>query len=308
MLVGTPPQPQTLKLDTGSSDVRVNLYTYNFCQTGVCWPNGQFDPDSSHSLVPVNHDFKITYASGETIKGDYVTDSLSLAGQRLAEVQIGLGTESTLPEGIFGIGYGLMQDGALDLNGQQVREPPPSIFNLLLEIRAINTKAFSLWHDSSSSGNLLLGGVDIEKFAGDLITIPIRQVSGKYIAFLIILDDVKFSHLPKSGGSPAPNKKRRRNPDSTIVAVDSGSQTSFFPNDLTFKIWDAMDAKFGGGYGHPEIDCALAQSKATMDLIFGSITIPIPVSALIFRADGNPIYAWWEFRRAPQSPTQAWVF
>lgn len=283
MLVGTPPQLVGLTFDTGSSDIWVNLYGSQLCETGVCVPDGEFDPSRSQSIHPVNHEFALTYEDGSQAMGDYVTDSIGFAHQTLENVQIGLATKSALARGTFGIGYGLNQAGVTK-DGTQLREPHATIFDLLLKRESIKIKAVSFWQDDLSSGQVLFGGIDTAKFDGDLITLPIVKQAGKYIQLWVTLTDIKFSDGTKSQGQKS-NPKR----PSTIALVDTGSQSTYFPAPLAYEIWSLLEIKPGeiGHNGFPRIDCAVAQSAATVDLIFGSATIPIPLSALIRSISGG---------------------
>ncbi len=107
--LGTPPQRLRMHLDTGSSDLWCNSPQSNLCSSRFrnCAVSGTYDSTASSTYKLVNHGFNISYVDGTGAVGDYVTDTLDIGGQTITDFQFGVGTRSSSPEGVLGIGYAL---------------------------------------------------------------------------------------------------------------------------------------------------------------------------------------------------------
>ena len=71
--IGTPPQDFRLHIDTGSSDLWVNVATSQFCedtQQNDCSISGTYAPNSSSTYEYVNSLFNISYVDGSGSAGD----------------------------------------------------------------------------------------------------------------------------------------------------------------------------------------------------------------------------------------------
>lgn len=93
--VGTPGQPVTLALDTGSSDTWVNVASSAFCsqKSEPCKPFGTYDHSKSSTYKFLDHNFDNTYGGGSQtnqIKGDYITETVKFGGATLKNFQIGV--------------------------------------------------------------------------------------------------------------------------------------------------------------------------------------------------------------------------
>lgn len=281
VLIGTPPQPVTLLIDTGSTDIVVNVYTSKFCQTATCYLNGLFDPTSSTTKAPVNHQFEIAYEDGSTASGDFITDVFRIGQQRVDNVQIGLALESNRDSGILGIGYALNEANVIQ-DGKQMQDPYPTLFERLVSSKLIKIMASSIWWDNSNSGTLLFGGVDSAKFSGNLIAVPIVKENGRYQHLKVELSDVKLPGISKSND---PSESIKRGP--IIVFFDTGAVASYFPSWLTYEVWDAVGAESVDSDGFPFVKCDIMKSKLKFDLIFGFTRISIPLSTLIYQKEGH---------------------
>lgn len=102
-VVGTPAQSLSLIIDTGSSDIWVNVPTSKFCQTGHCL-TVTYDPKSRSKRI-VNNNFRIKYEDGQGASGQFVTDSIYFDHKTVSNVQFGLAFFSEKDPGTFGIGY-----------------------------------------------------------------------------------------------------------------------------------------------------------------------------------------------------------
>ncbi len=140
--LGTPPQPVTLILDTGSSDVWVLDTNADLCQSqslqyyyGTCLAT--YDPTSSSTYTLVDPDaFSIRYLDSSGAEGDYIKDTFHIAGTSIEALQVGLAENSTINSGLLGIGFST-NVAALD--------PYPNIIDLFVAQDLIDTRAYSLY-------------------------------------------------------------------------------------------------------------------------------------------------------------------
>lgn len=111
--VGTPPQPLTLGIDTGSTDTWVLSKTANYCvnktliANGMTCKHGTFDANSSSTVkTVVPGGFQASYVDGSGASGDFVEDVLGIGGVEVVGMQMGLAFKSTDEQGTLGLGYG----------------------------------------------------------------------------------------------------------------------------------------------------------------------------------------------------------
>ncbi|KAL2349635.1 aspartic proteinase precursor [Cryomyces antarcticus] len=170
--LGTPGQTLRLHLDTGSSDLWTNVASSQLCQTrgSPCSVAGTFAPNSSTTYKYLNSDFNISYVDGSGSTGDYVSDTLRIGGATLKNQQFGIGYQSSSPEGILGIGYPV-NEVAVNRAGSQ---PYANVPLNMVQQGLINANAYSLWLNDldASTGSILFGGVNSDKFHGSLMYLP----------------------------------------------------------------------------------------------------------------------------------------
>lgn len=140
--LGTPPQPVTLILDTGSSDVWVLDTNADLCQSptlqsvyGTCLAT--YEPTDSSTYQLVDQDaFSIQYLDNSGAEGDYIKDTLHIAGTSIEALQVGLAENSSINSGLIGIGFNT--NVAAD-------KPYPNIIDLFVEQDLIDIGAYSLY-------------------------------------------------------------------------------------------------------------------------------------------------------------------
>lgn len=101
--IGTPGQPFTLQLDTGSTDVWVNSQSSQYCQQGNC-ADYYSSANSSTYKLSVQGAFNVSYGDGTGASGNLFTDVLSVAGIQLTNQTMGLASTSDIPYGLMGVG------------------------------------------------------------------------------------------------------------------------------------------------------------------------------------------------------------
>lgn len=271
--IGTPAQSFRLHIDTGSSDLWVNVADSALCEQDTeCNISGTYSANSSSTYNYINSDFNISYVDGSGSSGDYVSDTVRFGSVTLEDQQFGIGYVSSSEEGILGIGYPI-NEVAVAYNGD---EPYPNIPQHLVDNGEINTNAYSLWLNDldASTGSILFGGVNTDKYTGSLETLPIIQEQGVYAEFVIALTSV---------GSNGDSTKFGSNL-ATPALLDSGSSLMYLPTEIAEAIFSEFNADYDESAGAAIIDCDAANSDDTIDFTFSSPTIKVALNELVIVA------------------------
>lgn len=299
--IGTPEQNLRLILDTGSSDLWCNAANSTLCSSSrdPCRIPGSFDPNSSSSLSYVSSDFNITYADGTGAAGDYVTDTLHIGGTTVKNFQFGIGYSSSsagkscqgmrLVKPLFRILTALDSEGVLGIgypsNEVQVArfgdDAYPNLPRFLMQKGLIQSSAYSLWLNDleASTGSILFGGVDTEKYHGDLRTLPVQSINGGYSELIIALTGVSLNtksrdrHL-SSGELPA------------AVLLDSGSSLSYLPDSIAEEIYRDIGVTYEPSTGAGYVPCSLARDDINITFTFSSPEVTVGIKELIIDGGG----------------------
>lgn len=266
--LGTPAQSLRLDIDTGSSDLWTNSATSDLCTQDPtdCATSGTYNANTSTSYEYVNSAFLIRYADGSTAQGDYGTDTLTIGGTSLTAQQFGIGYTSTSAQGILGVGY-TTNEAAISTTGKTY----PNVPAQMVTQGKISTTAYSLWLNDldANTGSILFGGVDTDKYTGELATLPIIKENGVYQEFIIGL-----SSLSAGGESIFAN-------DPVAVLLDSGSSLSYLPDSAATAIYSVFSATYDSQGGAATIDCSMQTSTATVDFSFSGFNISVPMNELV---------------------------
>ena len=252
-------------------------------QGGVpCSVSGTYDANSSSTYKYVDSAFVIQYADSSGAQGDYATDTLSIGGSTLTAQQFGIGYNSTSSEGVLGIGY-----PALEVQTQNDGEAAyPNVPANLVTERVIQSNAYSLWLNDldSSEGSILFGGVDTDKYHGELATLPIVPIQGMYAEMLVTLTGASVVQKGK-------NTSVTTSELPTAVLLDSGSTLSYLPVDLSQNIYKAFGVTYVPRQGVAFCSCSLAESSDSIEFSFSGAVITVPLSELVLQggltADGS---------------------
>jgi hypothetical protein len=280
--LGTPEQSFRLHIDTGSSDLWVNAASSRLCteRGNQCGDSGTYTANDSSTYQFVNNAFNISYVDGSGASGDYATDTFRFGGQTITDMQFGIGYTSTSPEGILGIGY--------TINEVQVNrfglDEYPNLPQKLKDDGTINSVAYSLWLNDldASTGSILFGGVDTDKFSGQLSTLPILQEQGVYAEFIIALTDMGI------GG----NKTALFSNSNVAVLLDSGSSLMYLPDAVASALYTQFNAQYDSKQGAAFVDCDLANQEGSLEFGFSGVTISVPYNELVITAAisrGQPV-------------------
>ncbi|KAI0835529.1 aspartic peptidase domain-containing protein [Hypoxylon sp. FL0890] len=268
--VGTPPQTVDLIVDTGSSDVWMLDSDANLCKSrsmqnyyGYCLST--YDPSNSSTYSVVSHNtFSIQYVDGSGAEGDYIKDNFSIGGADIEALQMGLAENSTINSGLLGIGFAA---------NVAARTPYPNIMNLFQDQDLIAVQAYSLYLDDlyAETGTILFGGLDTDKFIGELKTVDIQpDLYGNYSSFTVALTSLSTT----ADNGTISNYSRTAVP----VILDSGTTLTYIPESMAtriFRAFDAVDDTSGTGLVFINCDYLSDNKNLTFDFQFGGNGGPV---------------------------------
>ncbi|KAB5546967.1 aspartic peptidase domain-containing protein [Coniochaeta sp. 2T2.1] len=271
--LGTPPQPVTVIIDTGSSDLWVNPSCETSGQPDFCASFPQFDYTASSTIQDTGYADILAYGKGN-VTIEYVTDVVTIGSAEIKEQIFGVGFESyDIPVGILGL------------------SPPTSDaqtqYSFVLDSMAaqgfIESRAFSLdlREVDDPAGSVIFGGIDTGKFVGALEKCPILDPSETPSGadrYWITMTGVGIT-LPDEESATS---------DAIEVPVflDSGGTLSRLPT----PIYQAIGESFPGSQldetsGFYLVDCNVADQPGSVDFIFNSKTIRVPYGDFIWESD-----------------------
>ncbi|KAM9928944.1 hypothetical protein OXX59_001497 [Metschnikowia pulcherrima] len=244
--LGSNKQKSTVNLDTGSSDLWV--------------PSFGYDASTSTTSVDTGEEFSIGYLDGTNSAGEYYKDTLRFETSNpvLSEFQFAKSTVSS--------GFGVL--GIADRN-QEVASTKYDSLPWALQAAGITPKAsYSLFlGPQGKSGSVIFGGIDTEKYTGDLTKYSINTNSG---GLGLDLASVTFDGSTISVNAP--------------ILLDSGTSLGLLNSELMAKLDDIFDATIfmQGSIEYRKVSCDQPSDKY-LEFNFGSNTIKLPYSAAVFK-------------------------
>ncbi|GKT42461.1 candidapepsin-2 [Colletotrichum spaethianum] len=277
----TDTQQVTVLLDTGSSELWVNpdcSTAPSAAQAKQCSAAGQYNPKNSRTppLGPIgtrrlNYGDPSDPNTQTSAEIAYYTDSITMGGGTLSNQTFGVVTKSEgIATGIMGL--------APDLKaGFEHGKPYSLILNSLADQGIIGSRIFSLdlRHASADSGALIYGGVDMGKFIGELLRVPmVNGVKGEpRLAVELTGIGMNIANSPKTY-TLAPEDKN--------VMLDSGTTLTRLHPSLARPILADLKATTDSD-GYWTAACSLRDSSTDsyVTFTFGRKTIRVPLSDFI---------------------------
>lgn len=251
--IGTPPQAVSLLLDTGSSDTW--CYTPGSSMSNSQRPMSFFDPSRSRSFHYNETTFQIQYGIG-SVQGRWGTDQFRIGNALVNDLSIGIATSGSSQQGIIGIGR--PQAESTYREGIIYENLPMKMVSQGL----INTAAYSLYLNdiNAQSGTILFGGVDLSKFIGSLVALPITHP--RHLA--VTLQNLRTDGVVRNNLMNSPE----------IAVLDSGTSLTYFSKSVMNNIHEAFNANPSFAIGKKYYcDCNVTHN---MVLDFGSTIINVP--------------------------------
>ncbi|KAH8692912.1 aspartic peptidase domain-containing protein [Talaromyces proteolyticus] len=258
--LGTPPQPFSLQLDTGSSDLWVNAVNQTV-------PGPAFDAKSSSTYTALEITLNDTYVDKSTAFGPYGTDTLGLGGVTIDDFEF-----ESIPgvAGLAGVGYKTITSAsAFD------KKPYDNLPYALADKGIIKSPAYSLWLNDlrANSGTILFGGVNKAKYIGELQTLPIIPIGSTYVNLAIALTEVSVQ------GSTGSNSYTTSLP--LPVTLDSGTSLTLLPESLANNILNEVNASFNATLQQSVVDCEVANKDYNVTYSFSGATITVGIKELV---------------------------
>lgn len=262
--VGSNQQKVSVDVDTGSSD----LWVIDSA-SGEEASYGSYDHSASSSYEYVAPGFGVAYVDKSNAQGDWVKDDVSLSpnGPTLKGQQFGDATTAKgLTYGIFGIGF-----QGLEAASQKYDNVPAS----LKKEGYINKNAYSLYLNSqdATQGSVLFGGIDHDKYSGDLHSLSIAPND--------VRTRIPLESLTIGGNELAVNLD---------VTLDSGSTLSYLSPQLVDQIAEATGARYSWLEDMYFFDDCNDAQDVTVNFNGISITIPKEyVAGKVLTNDGTTL-------------------
>ena len=251
--------------------------------------------------------FVTSFGDGTTSTGDYFVDNFEISGMTLNNFTMGLGVNTTSAFGLVGIGYPISE--AIVSTTQSITAEYQNLPVYLFRKNMINTIGFSLWLNDlqASTGSLLFGGIDTEKYHGDLIRVKVQKDprSGILSQFTVALTSVQVISSTGTDSLTSPEFP-------ISVGLDSGTTLTFLPTDLAAEIWKEAGASYNADLRQPVIPCSRSTSTGSFAFGFGGVggpVINVNMSELVLDStSGDPTLCRFGIQNATASPTALYLF
>lgn len=230
-------------------------------------PFGTYDASKSSTYSNPNlPEFQIQYVDGTEIQGVYVSDVLNIGKTQVTNMTMAAAlAANSRGIGIMGVGFQSGEAGA-GTGGFTY----PNIISVLQSEGLINAQAYSLWLDdlAANTGSILFGGVDTNKYHGDLVALPIQLDSQTQT---ISSFTVAWTGLEVTGGGQTSNFS----PSSPQPAIlDSGTTDTLLPDDIANNIFNGVGVLTDPEFGNV-VPCDRANDDLTFSFTFGGSGGPV---------------------------------
>ncbi|KAI0005768.1 acid protease [Xylariaceae sp. FL0662B] len=264
LTIGNSSKPQVVDvlLDTGSFELWVNPDCARSNVPQLCSALGRYDPALSSTSQNLGGDFSIKYGSGGT-SGTYYKDDIYISGIQIKDQQFGVSNSSDLVWfGIMGLGHG-QGNGFINY---------PLVVDSLSAQGLTNSKLFSLdlgaqvRPSAAVTGEIVFGGVNTNKYSGNLAKVPTDPSDPHYVITLNTL-----SH--RAPGASSPGTASTPILDASLplrVVVDSGTTLSLLPEPVVRQLAAQFPGAAPDGNGGYTVPCALQDDDGAVD--FGFLT------------------------------------
>lgn len=173
---------------------------------------------------------------------------------------MGLGLDSSIGNGLVGVGY-INDEASLGTT----RSTYPNLPVVLQQEKLINTVAYSLWLNDldASTGSILFGGIDTEKYHGDLTKINIVSPDGgkTFTELAVQLFSVAAS---SSSGTDTLSTTQ----DTLVAVLDSGTTLTYLPQDMAEEAWKEVGASFNDELGIAVVPCSVGNINGFFSFTF----------------------------------------
>ncbi|ODV94949.1 hypothetical protein PACTADRAFT_3836 [Pachysolen tannophilus NRRL Y-2460] len=242
--VGSSQQQIGVLLDTGSADMWLMSQSNPYCDSTVdCNKYGTFNESNSTTFESNNTDFSIGYVDHRFATGEWGHDDITINGVTVNQQSFAVANKSNSSISVLGIGFAGLESTNDPTNGYTYANLPIK----MVEQGIIKKSVYSLYLNSSqvSTGNILFGGVDHEKYTGSLQTVEIVNTdsdSSKPITVAVTLSSISVgSNVVTSQTSAA--------------LLDSGTTAIYAPSAVFTALGEALGASYSSALGAYTFNC-----------------------------------------------------
>jgi hypothetical protein len=272
--VGTPPQPASLLIDTGSSDFWLPAPNSSGCLPLPC-PPGSYDytKSSTFSATSVTYNGTFGLTPDNQLIGQYFHDTVHIGTATIPDMTMAVVnvTKTLFFDGfwgIIGLGARLGESTFVNPSSPFFGNPNgtfPTLYDQLQAHGYTARRTFSIWLNSISArtGRIIFGGIDITKYHGPLVSVPVQLTQGHFFAWAVALTSVACCDAGTKEDLTAPDYN-------ATVVLDSGT-----PNKLP-----ALDSGARHRLSHERYD---ARRDALRALRRPQIPTPRLISGLALR-------------------------
>ncbi|CZS91886.1 uncharacterized protein RAG0_02439 [Rhynchosporium agropyri] len=303
--IGDPPQSIRMAIDTGSGFTWVKLTDTQECwqcvegeTVGFCAKGEEmihmFNANASSSYKPDAKKPFTAYRDKDFLQGYQSSESLNLNGATISKLQISMVQNSTMDvDGFLGLGY---PDQSLG-KGKKKGAKKDTLLDKMVKEGLIHHKAYSFYlnDDDAATGNILLGGMDTDKFTGSMKEMPIIPHKDFRGHTSYQAPQVMMTSLELDG--------KRSISFYNAAILDLSTRISYLPQDVFEPILEIIQRSGSNGTHLPIsgskeegkivkfVDCKLRNtlSDRTITLGFGGTEgakIEVPIQDLIRPAPG----------------------
>jgi hypothetical protein len=176
---------------------------------------------------------------------------------------MGLGLETDIAYGLVGVGYALNE--AIVSGSASASSAYNNLPLQMVDEGMIATNAYSLWLNDldANTGSILFGGIDTEKYVGDLTRINIQEDADTeaFSSFIVLLTSLTAN---STSGSDSLSSREFPIP----VVLDSGTTLSYLPTDIASQIWIEVGAVYSSDAQAAVLPCSMENSKGTFSFGF----------------------------------------
>lgn len=248
-----------------------------------CSTYGTFDESASTTFQSNGTAFYISYGDGTYALGNWGYDDVKIGSLEVDNLSFAVANQTNSTMGVLGIG---LQGLETTYTGTLSRNNPYTYANLpirLVQDGLINTAAYSLYLNdySSSSGNLLFGGVDHAKYTGSLQLVPIVNTLASSGYKNPIKIQITLNSITLNSDSQSVNVFN----DTEYVLLDSGTTLTYLPSDVVASIASSIGATYSSTYGYYLLSCPTTTPNVNITYNFQGVEINVPIDEVLLAAD-----------------------
>lgn len=278
---GTPGQWVPLQIDTSQAELWANPVCTKALDPNFCRSQPRFTMSSTLIDLGVQGQGVTRSPSSDGYANfQYVSDYIGVGAARITQQIFGVCYDSTMAmTGTLGLGP----------SRQGWQNGYPTFIDSLYSQGFINSRAFSLDLQSFSrqDGSLVFGGIDTQKYIGDLVKLPIipaAQSPDGFTRYWIYVNEISVN---KEDGTVTTAYETPEGGRGQAVFIDSGDTLSTLPTPIFNKLIAAFpSAQYVPSSDSYTVNCEVPES-VSIDFTFAGKTINVPLKDFIWKASAG---------------------